>query len=148
MLAAVYATQAGLVTDQGEKSIQYGILKREVDSTRQLYDAMLQRLKEASIGAAMRASNVRVVDAARAPRGPYKPNVPMNTALGLMAGMFLGVAFVVMTERADRSIQEPGDSSFYLNLPELGVIPSAHAARHRLYYLRRKRIEAPAETGV
>ena len=150
MLGADYANQARLVTEQAEKSIQYGILKREVDSTRQLYDAMLQRLKEASIAAAMRASNVRVVDAARAPRFPYKPNAPMNSALGLMAGLFLGVAFVVMRERADRSIQEPGDSSFYLNLPELGVIPSAGAARHRLYYLRRKQIAEPtaAETGL
>ena len=150
MLAAVYATQAGLVTEQAEKSIKYGILKREVDSTRQLYDAMLQRLKEASIAAAMRASNIRVVDAARAPRGPYKPDATRNSALGLLAGLFLGVAFVVMRERADRSIQEPGDSSFYLNLPELGVIPSAGAARHRLYYLRRKQIAeaAAAETGL
>lgn len=153
MLAAVYASQARLVTEQAEKSIQYGILKREVDSTRQLYDAMLQRLKEASIAAAMRASNIRVVDAAREPLGPYKPNGTMNSALGLMAGLFLGVALVVMRERADRSIQEPGDSSFYLNLPELGVIPHAGAARHRLYYLRRKQIAEPApapaaETGL
>ena len=28
-----------------------------------------------------------------------------------------------MQERADRSIQEPGESTFYLNLPELGIIP-------------------------
>jgi capsular exopolysaccharide synthesis family protein len=123
-----------------------------VDSTRQLYDAMLQRLKEASIAAAMRASNIRVVDAARAPLGPYKPNSTRNAALGVLAGLFLGVAFVVMRERADRSIQEPGDSSFYLNLPELGVIPHAGAARHRLYYLRRKRLAKPAapaaETGL
>jgi succinoglycan biosynthesis transport protein ExoP len=135
----------------GEKSIQYGILKREVDSTRQLYDAMLQRLKEASIAAAMRASNIRVVDTARAPLSPYKPDATRNSALGVLAGLFLGVALVVMRERADRSIQEPGDSTFYLNLPELGVIPSAQAARHRLYYLRRKQIgepAAPAETGL
>ena len=151
MLASVYASQARLVTEQAEKSIQYGILKREVDSTRQLYDAMLQRLKEASIAAAMRASNIRVVDAAREPLGPYKPNGTMNSALGLLAGLFLGVALVVMRERADRSIQEPGDSSFYLNLPELGVIPHSGAARHRLYYRRRKRMAEPApaaETGL
>jgi succinoglycan biosynthesis transport protein ExoP len=108
-------------------------------------------LKEASIAAAMRASNIRVVDTARAPLSPYKPDATRNSALGVLAGLFLGVALVVMRERADRSIQEPGDSTFYLNLPELGVIPSAQAARHRLYYLRRKQIGAPtpaAETGL
>jgi capsular exopolysaccharide synthesis family protein len=65
----------------------------------------------------------------------------MNAALGLMGGMFLGVVFVVMRERADKSLQQPGDAGFYLDLPELGVIPSAHLARKHLYYYGKKRKE-------
>lgn len=142
LLAADYANQARLVTTEAEKSIQYNILKREVDSNRQLYEAMLQRVKESSIASAMKASNVRVVDAAKIPRFPAKPSLPLNATLGLLAGCFFGVAAVILRERADRTLQQPGDASFYVNLTELGAIPSANAARKRLYYYRRKRLPA------
>lgn len=141
LLATDYANQSRLVTDQAEKSIQYNILKREADSNRQLYEAMLQRVKESSIASAMRASNVRIVDLAEPPALPYKPSLPMNSALGLLAGLFIGITFVIMRERADCTLQNPGDAEFWLNVPELGVIPSAaKELRPRLrLYLSNKR---------
>ena len=48
--------------------------------------------------------------------------------VGLLSGVFLGVVFVVLRERADRTLQDPGDPSYYLGLPELGVVPQASAA--------------------
>ena len=73
----------------------------------------------------MRASNVLVVDPAKPPFFPAKPNVPVNAAVGLFGGIFLGFGFVVFRTRFDRSIQAPGDVQVYLNLPELGVVPMA-----------------------
>lgn len=138
LLLASYQAQTGVVTDQSEKAIQYNILKREVDTNRSLYDSMLQKLKEASLASALRASNVRVVDPALAPKRPYKPSLPLNTALGLLGGLFFGVALVVMTERADRTLQEPSDIGYYLNVPELGMIPSEDSAhgKRRLFAKR------------
>jgi capsular exopolysaccharide synthesis family protein len=127
LLRVDYETQAKLVRDEGEKGVHYGILKREVDSSRQLYESMLQRVKEASLAGAMKASNIRVVDPARVPRMPSRPSLPMNAALGLLAGLFVGVAFVVTTDKANKTFRDPGDIQFYLNLPELGVIPSEKA---------------------
>ena len=82
---------------------------------------------------ALRASNIRVVDSAKPPTRPYKPSFVLNSALGLLAGAFFGLAFVVMRERADRSIQAPGETGLYLDVPELGVIPSADAERSRCF---------------
>ena len=134
LLTADHAAQSRLVTDQAKKSIQYNFLKREVDSNRQLYEAMLQRVKETSIASAVRASNVRIVDPAEPPQLPYKPSLPMNSVLGLLSGALLGVAFVIMRERADRTLQAPGETQFWLNIPELQVIPAAaREVRGRLY---------------
>ena len=66
LLASAYDAQTRVVSGDGEKAIQYNILKREVDSNRQLYETMLQQLKQSTIASAMRASNVRVVDPAKA----------------------------------------------------------------------------------
>jgi capsular exopolysaccharide synthesis family protein len=125
LLSADYAAQARLMSSQADQVSHYNILKREVDTNRQLYDNILQKVKEAGVASALRASNVRVVDAAAPPKAPYKPNLYQNTALGLCSGLFLGIVFVVFRERADRTIQEPGDINLYLGLQELGLIPSA-----------------------
>ncbi len=140
LLSAAYDAQTKEVTGEGEKSIQYNILKREADSNRQLYDTMLQQLKESTMASAMRASNIRVVDPATVPPRPYKPNATQSAALGLLTGIFLGAAFIVMRDRADRTIQQPGDSSVYLNVPELGIIPSGGMDKSR----RRSIDPAPA----
>jgi len=46
----------------GRAAVQYNILKREVDTNKQLYEGLLQRLKEASVSASLKASNIRIVD--------------------------------------------------------------------------------------
>lgn len=125
LLMDEYVTQNRVVGEQSARGIRYDTLKREVDTNRQLYEALLQRVKEAGITAAMRASNISVVDPAMPPTFPYKPNLLSNSAVGLLAGLMLGIGFVIMRERADRSIQAPGETAQYLNLLELGVIPSA-----------------------
>ena len=125
LLAATYSDQAARVTGESEKEIRYNLLKREVDSNRQLYDAMLQQLKQSTIAAAFRASNIQVVDAAKPPLRPYRPNAWQSSGLGLALGIFAGAAFIVARERADRTLQDPGETAYYLQVPELGIIPSS-----------------------
>jgi len=142
LLAASYDDQAHLVTTQAGKAAHYDILKREVDNNRQLYDSMLQHVKEAGIAAALHSSNVRVVDPARPPDRPYKPNLPLNAALGLFTGGFLGIVLVVLRASVDRTIYAPGESGSYLDVPELGVIPSASAERSRSFAYYRQTMSA------
>src|SRR6266404_345274 len=123
LLSKARDQQAKVVADQSEKAIHYDTLKRDVDSNRHLYEVMLQRVKEASLASAMRDSNVMVVDRARPPLLPYRPSLPMNSAIGLFSGVFLGFGFVLLRERIDRRISAPGDAQVYLDLPELGVLP-------------------------
>src|SRR5258708_12551883 len=89
------------------------------------------RTKQRGWAAAMRASNVLVVDPAKPPLLPYRPSYPMNSAIGLFGGVFLGFGFVLLRERLDRRISAPGEAQGYLDLPELGVIPLDEAAGSR-----------------
>lgn len=148
LLATSYAVQSRIVTQDAEKSVQYNMLKREADSNRQMYDAMLQRVKESTIASAMKASNVRVIDSAKAPENPYKPKLPLNASLGLLSGLVIGFGFVFVRERGDRTIQEPGDASFFLGLPELGVVPSASVDRQLSVRLHIRALAAPGERNA
>src|SRR5205823_3947340 len=84
-----------------EGAIQYDILKHEAQSNQQLYDGLLQKLKEASVSAGLRSTNVQVIDYARAPIRPSKPNIPLNIALALVMSCLGGGAIVFVLEKFD-----------------------------------------------
>ena len=124
-----YQQQAGLVSDQAAKAIQYETLKSELETNRSLYDAMLQKVREAGIVSTIRSSNIRIVSAARVPMHPVSPKPLWNAGAGLLAGLFLSTAFVLILDQTDRRIRNPGDCSRHLNLLELGAIPSRRLER-------------------
>jgi succinoglycan biosynthesis transport protein ExoP len=104
-------------------SIQYNILKREVEQNRQIYDALLQRYKEIGVAGGIGQTSVSIVDRAEVPQGPFSPNIPFNAALGLLAGLAIGFATAVLAHLLLDSIVTPGDVRTKLGLPVLGVIP-------------------------
>jgi succinoglycan biosynthesis transport protein ExoP len=126
LLSDNYISQAHLINREAEKSIQYNILKREVDSNRQLYDAILQRMKTVNVAAALRASNVRVLDIAREPRYPYKPKIVVNAGLGSFTALLIAMILVIVCDRPSRTLEDRGEIQSHLRLPELGVIPLAN----------------------
>ena len=69
--------------------IRYNILKREVDTNRELYNGLLQRYKEVSAEAGVTSNNISVIDRAEPPLLPISPNPKVNIALSLLAGLVL-----------------------------------------------------------
>src|SRR4029077_13516103 len=104
-----YTQQARTVSNQASLAVHYQVLKREVETNRLLYEAMLQKVKEAGVAAAIRASNIRVISPAKRPLHPYKPRPVLSTGMGLLAGFFLGLVFIFTCEHTDRSLRSPGD---------------------------------------
>ncbi len=113
----------GDVLDLQNRSIQYNILKREAETNRQLYDGMLQRYKEIGIAGGIGANNIFVVDRADVPERPYKPNLLMNLAIALLAGLMLGVLAAFVRQFLDRTITNPKTLEHLSHRPVLGIIP-------------------------
>jgi capsular exopolysaccharide synthesis family protein len=132
-----YTQQGRMVEKQAERQARYDMLKREVATTQQLYDSMLQKVKEAGVASALRATNIRIIDPASPPREAYSPNNSLNCAVGFAMGLFLGLVVIVTQEHTDNRVRHPGDTRL-LNLREIGVIPSAaeDPSLHESYGLR------------
>ena len=113
----------GDVLNLRERSIQYNILQREVDTNRELYDGLLQRYKEVGVTGGVTTNNVSVVDAAEPPAGPSKPNLTFNLAMAAFLGLGLGLATALVIEALDEGIVTPEDVEAKLGVPVLGVIP-------------------------
>jgi len=124
MLQASFDKQKGEAYKLNEDAIQYAILRRDVESSRDLYDGLLKKLKEAGILAGLKSSNINIVDQASVPVEPVEPNIPLNIALAMMGGLLGGVALAFIVENVDNSIRTPQDIETYCSLPSLGVIPS------------------------
>jgi len=124
MLAEAVEEQKKEVNDIAQKSIQYNILKREVDTNKQIYEALLQRLKEAKASAGLRASNIHIVDTAEVPKGPVKPRVLLNLVLGVILGLGVGIGLALFQEYLDNTLKTPDEVETLLRLPSLGVLPA------------------------
>ncbi len=112
-----------------DRSIQLNILRREVDTNRQLYDGLLQRFKEVGVAAGIGTNNISVVDEAKVPILPHKPNLQLNTLLALVLGLLGGVGLAFLFEHLDDTFRRPEELEKQLGLPVLGVIPKTPLAR-------------------
>src|SRR6266478_2987955 len=111
------------VTLIAEKSVQYNILNREVDTNKQLYEGLLQQLKEAGVSAGLRASNIRLVDSAEPPAKPVKPRILLNLSVAAFLGLGLGGCAALFQERMDDTLKGDDDVERLLGLPSLALIP-------------------------
>jgi len=109
--------------DVDDRSIEYNILKREVDTNRQLYDGLLQRFKEVGVAGDVRSNNISVVDRAEIPTGRFKPSLAFNLSAGVLLGLLLGVIVAFLLEFLDDTLQTPEDVEQRLKLAVLGIIP-------------------------
>jgi polysaccharide biosynthesis transport protein len=113
--------QANLVAG---RAVQYNILKREVDTNKQLYEGLLQRMKEAGVSAGMNASNIRIVDIAVPPTKPVRPRPVLNLGLALLLGLGCGVGVAFLQEHLDNTLKNSDDIERLLRMPALALIPS------------------------
>jgi capsular exopolysaccharide synthesis family protein len=114
--------RAEIVSGQ-DKNVDFNLLKREVDTNRELYDGLLQQVKEVGVAGGVEANNIQVVDKAHAPMFPHKPRLGLNAAIGLMAGLMLGLLLVFLLEALDDSIKFSDEVEKLMAVPLLGVIP-------------------------
>jgi succinoglycan biosynthesis transport protein ExoP len=125
MLRAALEEQKTQANKLNENAIEYSLLKRDVDTNRQLYEGLLQKLKEASVSAGLKSSNIRVVDVARVPLAPARPDKRRNIMLALAMGLVGGVVLAFLLEAVDNTVRTPEQAQSLANLPALGIIPAS-----------------------
>ncbi|QKK02963.1 MAG: polysaccharide biosynthesis tyrosine autokinase [Pseudomonadota bacterium] len=119
---AMRQREASMMT-LNEQAVQYNILRREFQTNRELYDGLLQRMKEIGVAAGVQESSISVIEPAVAAVAPFKPNIPRNLALALVLGVFGGVGLALLLEFLDSSIRRVEDIERLVDRPVLGMVP-------------------------
>ena len=110
--------------DLAEKLVQYHILQHDAESNKQLYDGLLQKLKEATITVGLRSDNIRVVDPALVPASPSRPQKARNILFAVLIGLVGGVGLALFREYLDNTVKSPDDVEALTGLPSLAVVPA------------------------
>ncbi len=126
-----FEAQQKQANGMAEKSVQYNILKREVDTNKDLYNGLLQRLKEAGVSAGLKASNIRIVDPAKPPTKPAKPKVMFNLEIAALLGLGVGLGLALLQDHLDNTLKNPEDVELFLQLPALAFIPTVKSLNGR-----------------
>jgi polysaccharide biosynthesis transport protein len=129
MIRATLESQKQEANRLNENAIEYSLLKRDVDSNRQLYEGLLQKLKEAGVSAGLRSSNVQIVDVAQIPATPSEPKVLRNLALAVLLGLVGGIAMAFVRDNLDRTLRDIRQVHALSPFPPLGIIPLGTSKR-------------------
>ncbi len=120
--AAIQA-QRGQDTQTSRKGAELEAARKEADSSKQLYEVLLQKLNETDIAQSIRSNNATLVERAIAPRSPVRPDKRRFAMIGLILGAAAGVALVFGRELLDNTIKDPEDLERTLHLDLLAAIP-------------------------
>ena len=123
-LVTALEQQKGEALNMNRKGIDYGVLQRDAESNKQIYNSLLQRAKETGVSGELKTSNVRIVDAAQTPTSPVRPRRTMNLLGGVLGGLLCGIGFAFFFEYLDNRIKSPDEVKRHLGLPCLGLVPA------------------------
>ena len=122
-LASGVGELRGQRLDEQDRLIRYNILKREVDTNRELYDGLLQRFKQVSAEAGATNNNISIVDRAYASRIPISPNPTNILGLAGIAGLMLALLLVFLREQLTDRIGDPAEVERAIGARLLSVVP-------------------------
>jgi succinoglycan biosynthesis transport protein ExoP len=126
-----YSAQAQVIAEQSSRVFRYDILKREVETNRQIYNSVLQQVKEAGVNFPVHGGNVSIVDRARPRYIPSSTNVRLTAMLGLFCGLVFSGGYIALREKLDSRLKTPDAISAQIRLPQLGLIPSHKESRRQ-----------------
>jgi uncharacterized protein involved in exopolysaccharide biosynthesis/Mrp family chromosome partitioning ATPase len=98
-------------------------LQSAATASEAIYEAYLQRFKEAAAQVASLTPDADIVSMAGLPVNPSLPVVWLFLLLGVVAGFLFGCGAVLVAEMLDDRLNTPADVERRLGLPYLGGIP-------------------------
>src|SRR5580658_5436076 len=125
--------------DLNMKEIEYHRLDRSREQNEKLFQALLSRMKEADVARMMRVNNLRIIDIATEPKAAIRPRTLVNLGVGILSGLFLGVALGWGREQLDNSLKTPDDLEQRLGVTFLGLLPEMAEDEERKGNGRRRR---------
>jgi capsular exopolysaccharide synthesis family protein len=110
------------------KEFQLGVLEREANANRQLYDMFVNRFKETNVAADLQSTVARVVDPATVPGGAYAPKKTQIVSIAAAVALIIGMMLSLLLDRINNTINTAGEVEARLGVPMLGYLQKMEGA--------------------
>jgi len=159
LTAEVNTLKEKILKEQSGNVAPFREAQHEYEKQRSILEAYMVHLKGLKVDHTQMESPVRAVQRANVPDRPSKPNVTLNMAISVMAGLFFGIVVAFLIEYLDTSIKTMADAEQLLGLPVLTVIPNkggpipineqaARLPHAEGYRILRAKLDLKVENGI
>ena len=104
------------------KEFQLGVLEREAQANKQLFDMFGNRAKETNVGGELQSTVARVIDPATVPNYAYAPKKPQIVGIAAVIALLIGMMLSLLLDRLSNTINTAGEVESRLGLPMLGYL--------------------------
>ncbi|MCB0129607.1 MAG: P-loop NTPase, partial [Caldilineaceae bacterium] len=124
-LSALRTQYEQLLVDEEADAARLNAASQNIALKERTYTTLLDEYEAVRLDEAVRTNAVSIVEPAFAPREPSKPRTELNIVLGLLVGLFAGVALALVRENLDTRLYTPGQIEAITKIPAIGRIPAA-----------------------
>ncbi len=128
-LSAALEAQKTKVLGLKSKRDDLAVFQRELESAQRAFDLVARRLTETTVGISAGLSNVNILTPAAVPLLPTRPNLLLNTLVGIFLGLFMGLLAAFTLEAAQRPLRNAEDLLQSAGVPVLAVLPPSRSTR-------------------
>ena len=115
-------SQVAALQAKSGNSAQIGSLEARLNDLQQHYSQWQLLLAQVELAQAQNGDFLRVAQPAQPADSPTRPSVSLNTGIGLLAGLFLGLLLALLFERLDTHVRTPEALSQLLDWPVLATV--------------------------
>ncbi len=105
-------------------ALEYSKLTRDFGTTQTIYQSLLKRQVEADLAGSLKTNFASWLETAEPVHAPVRPSMVKNLALGIMAGLALGMLIAIASVLLDNTVRSQEDVEHLLRIPFLGVLPA------------------------
>ena len=122
-LQVALAEQEKVSFELDRKLVRYNELKRNIEADQEIHQAVLARMKEASISESLPADIIRLAEEARPAKAPFRPRPGQALVRGAAFGLILGIGAIFLFYYADHRFRRNEEVERILGLPVLATVP-------------------------
>lgn len=122
-LAKTLETYKEEVQKLNKLELQYSILEREVATSRELYDLLVERRKRSALSSAVNRRQISVVEPAVIPHSPMPKKMYLKVIVAVIIGLSIGIGLVFLLDYLEMTLKTPDDIERQLGLWVVGIIP-------------------------
>jgi succinoglycan biosynthesis transport protein ExoP len=131
-IKAAIDEQKAQAAGQSRRASETEALRKEVDSSKNLYEVLLQKMNETDIAASLKSQTVTIIERASPPTSPVRPDKKRYALLSLALGLLAGIALVLGRDLLENTLKDPEEVERYLHLDLLAAVPEQTEANASL----------------